>query len=396
MTPTDTKQQVTPAADRAKRLSRLIELDPENVSLILEAFDEAVAARAWDLATNCLERARAVGADRHVWLLRQSSLLLAQGDFQATVDLLVTLLGDHQSPIEFRRAASLNVARAMFHLGEHDKARAVLLEGYDVLDFAEMPAQCLWVRTNHRLGDLPNLVRWGRALQAAGNLRPEVAGLLSLVALDCDDLTLAKEWSKVAEAADDAPISMETLTTLASVALADRNVKAALAWSEKAIERNPGEGRVWSIRAFAHLLAQDAAAAQSDFTRAIQLQPEHLGTWHGLGWLYLSQGDARSAEAVFHRAIEQDRNFAESHGGLAVALAAQGQRDEAVRAVSIARGLDPGCLSAHYADALIAGRLTSREALTAWVREVLGDDVHSQRRLAAGWMQGHGAGPQDM
>jgi Tfp pilus assembly protein PilF len=84
--------------------------------------------------------------------------------------------------------------------------------------------------------------------------------------------------------------------------------------------------------------------------------PDHIGTWHGLGWTALFLHDLAGAQAAFQHALELDRNFGESHGGMAVVLARTGQRAAAEEAVEIALRLDRHGMAAHYARAVLDGQ----------------------------------------
>jgi Flp pilus assembly protein TadD len=60
-----------------------------------------------------------------------------------------------------------------------------------------------------------------------------------------------------------------------------------------------------------------------------------------------------AAQAAFERALGLDRNFAETHAGLASVAAIRGQRAEAERLIEVAQRLDPKCLSAQFARSVL-------------------------------------------
>jgi Flp pilus assembly protein TadD len=99
--------------------------------------------------------------------------------------------------------------------------------------------------------------------------------------------------------------------------------------------------------------------------------PDHIGTWHGLGWSQLIQRQMSSARNSFEMALALDRNFAESHGGLAVVLAlennAQGARESAERALR----LDPANLSGRFAQAILQGEVSNPQAFESLARRLL-------------------------
>lgn len=66
-------------------------------------------------------------------------------------------------------------------------------------------------------------------------------------------------------------------------------------------------------------------------------------------------GNLEAAVQAFTAALDIDRNFAENHGALAVALAMQGRAQEADLQVQLAVRLDPAGASAQYAKLLLSG-----------------------------------------
>lgn len=81
---------------------------------------------------------------------------------------------------------------------------------------------------------------------------------------------------------------------------------------------------------------------------------EHIGTWHGLALSLVLQGRLDEAQSLYEQTLEMDRNFAESHGGLAVVLALKQQPELAQQSLDRALGLDKQSFSAAYAQALLA------------------------------------------
>ena len=94
-----------------------------------------------------------------------------------------------------------------------------------------------------------------------------------------------------------------------------------------------------------------------------------MGSWHVLGWTHLLAGELDAAEAVLQHALGLDRNFAESHGGLAAIAALRGRHAEAERGIETALRLNPGCLSAQFARSV----LTSHAGDPAEARRIIRD-----------------------
>lgn len=85
----------------------------------------------------------------------------------------------------------------------------------------------------------------------------------------------------------------------------------------------------------------------------MKLMPSYVGGWHMLAWSQMLRKDLSAAERSFNQALALDRNFAETHGGLAAIDAMKGDTDSARQRLSIARRLDPHCMSAQFAAALL-------------------------------------------
>jgi Flp pilus assembly protein TadD len=68
------------------------------------------------------------------------------------------------------------------------------------------------------------------------------------------------------------------------------------------------------------------------------------------------RGDVLSAGVAFDRALVLDRNFGETHGGLAVIACLQGREADARGSIKRATRLDPQGLSAQYARMLLLQR----------------------------------------
>ena len=97
-------------------------------------------------------------------------------------------------------------------------------------------------------------------------------------------------------------------------------------------------------------------AARHHLELAVTCMPEHIGTWHLLAWVHIMRGDVPSARVAFDRALLLDRNFGETHGGLAVIACLEGREADARASIKRATRLDPRGLSAQYARMLLFQR----------------------------------------
>ena len=85
----------------------------------------------------------------------------------------------------------------------------------------------------------------------------------------------------------------------------------------------------------------------------------------------LITGASSGIGECFARALELDRNFAESHGGLAVVAALSGDAQAARAHAQRALGLDAECVSARYAASLLAGEIRDEATFREVARRLL-------------------------
>jgi len=229
--------------------------------------------------------------------------------------------------------------------------------------------QVLWLRVLHRLGRLDDGVSWAYGNEAG--LAPEALGVASLMAFDAGRTGEAERWSQCAIREDAGPIPIEALITQASLQLAAGDTESARYLIDRALEQNAEDGRTWSTKGFVELLDQHFPLAENAFYRAVRFMPMHIGTWNGLGWTAIMNRKYGEATQAFERALEIDRNFAESHGGLAVAHALCGKVDLARISIARAEGLDKDGLAARYANAILSGEAADSQAIRRLAKRLL-------------------------
>ncbi len=158
---------------------------------------------------------------------------------------------------------------------------------------------------------------------------------------------------------------IEALVVNASLALGRTDAATAIERFNEVLAVNPREGRSWSGLGMASLLRRDLAGAAVQLEQAVRYLPQHIGTWHALGWCKLFSQDLEGAAQAFQTALGLDRNFGESHGGVAVVAAMRGERDVAEAAIERAVRLDPEGLTARYAQMILSGQTADPERFKA-------------------------------
>ena len=90
-----------------------------------------------------------------------------------------------------------------------------------------------------------------------------------------------------------------------------------------------------------------------------------------MAWNQIVTNNIAGAKASFLIALELDRNFAETHGGLAVIAVLEGRHQEAEQEIKVALKLDPQCFSALYARTLLMSRAGHGKVAVKMIEGVL-------------------------
>lgn len=350
------------AALRLKRLQRYVEIDPDNISLLVDLTDAALVVGDVALARGAIQRALDLQPGGGEMLHRLSSVALAEGNYEEAVSLAQRLLAEGNRALGIR----YNLALALVWSGRHAEAKMHLQKLMErVVELPMVPP--LLIRVHHALGEMKEAIALARSF-AERDGGVEVAGMLSLLLIDEGDFVSARKWAENVLAAD--PKNIDALLAAGSAALSEQDPSAACTFLERAVSVAPGNGRAWVGLGLAALLKRDLGVARNQLVRAVQYMPSHIGTWHALAWVELLQGDLDAAEGHFVHVLEMNRNFAESHGGLAAVAAARGDWPAAEERARIARRLDPNSFATHYVDLLkvkVAGDPERRQAFLAQI-----------------------------
>ncbi|WEK48461.1 MAG: tetratricopeptide repeat protein [Candidatus Andeanibacterium colombiense] len=329
------------AQERLERLLSYLDQDPENVPLLRDVAQAAMAAAAMDQAKALYGRLKQLGelseADSNDWAIaamRSGEPKLAAATFAG---LLETAPGD--------QALKFNLAWARSLAGDEEGARSLLDE--ELVDALPQAAQ-LEVHLLHAAGKFDEAAERAKAhLARHGDYSPLLAAT-SVLALDIEDEVLARECAERAGAHPDA------LTTLATLTLGDADPDRARALFERSLTINAQSPRAWVGLGLTDLVAGKSVEAGEKIDRGAELFGDHLGSWIAAGWAYLIAGDLSKARARFEHAVELDGTFAECQGSLAVTEILMGEGEAAKGRVEIALRLDRQCFSAAFANMLLA------------------------------------------
>lgn len=384
-------EPTTTAGELMARLSRLqcfLDQDPDNLNLLADVADLALTCGNLPVARTAIQHGCELRPGNPFFSLRMSSVAIAEGNFDEALQITGSLLdaGHRDAAVRF------NHAFALVHTGVFADARDMLAE----LHAEQVPYPLvvpLLIRVHHYLDEIPEGIALAQSYLDSHPGSGEVAGMLSLLFFDNDDLLQAREWSQRALAS--APNNLDALLAAGGTALGAEDVEEARTALLHAISVDPRNGRAWSNLALADVLQFDLKAAREKLSQALKYMPEHIGTWHVLGWIELLQGDVDAAENCFRQALVIDENFGETHGGLAAVAAMRGNWEEAEKCAKIARRLNPESMSQHYTqvlylqqngqagaamEALKSALLQGKAPAGGNLLEMLGRVVHRQRR----------------
>lgn len=220
---------------------------------------------------------------------------------------------------------------------------------------------------------------------------PETRGLLALLLYENGKNPQSLNAAHESLATD--PDQLDALLACASVQFELKNIAASRkAWLHT-VDRHPQCGRAWAGLAELEFNELEFEAAEEHLRTAISFMPDHIGTWHLLAWIYILRGQSSKARQALDSSYKLDRNFAETHGGLAIVEVMEGFKERAQTSIRRALKLNPNCLSVQYANALLLQGAGETEKATQLLNEVLDrqrpDSVESGRTLLESWLRDH-------
>ena len=353
--------------ERLKRLLSYLAADSGNEQLRADAAEQALSIGEPEIAADLLGAIEGVPGERDSNLLGLAKIQLRQFDeaaklFQALIDK-----GADDPAVKFNLAWSLS-------MGKDFKAALALLSP-DVTK-AIGQAAMLEVQLLHDEGEFERAADAAKTHLAAHPDDSGLAAAVSVLALDIEDLDLAKAC---AEKAGNHP---DAITTLGTLALGQQQPTEAERLFDSALKANEGIPRAWIGRGLARLLEGDPRAA-ADIDRGADLFGDHIGSWIAAGWAHLMAGDIDAARQRFEKALAIDDAFAESHGSLAVIDALEGDKASASKRIEVAKRLDRQCFSSAFAQTLLTANAGRGEAARALFERILETPVNDRGDTAA-------------
>jgi tetratricopeptide (TPR) repeat protein len=333
---------------RLASLTGMLKLDPGNTSLRTQCVDLALSLGKFDEAQAIVHSRLRESPYDAAALFDNATVHIARKQFRDAIPPLKALLsGGHANS-----GVLINLGLSHYCLTEYADARTALQKAYDAGDRSGGLIRLL-VSSLHHVGQLDEAVAIADANANVAREDGALAGVFALAYLDAERAIPAARWAKTALRLN--PDSVDGLVVDGTLQITQMRVAQARQEFNRALELAPQTGRAWLGLGTLALLEKDFVQARHFLDKAVQHLHAHVGTWHMIAWAHLMSGDLDGAAAAFDKSLELNRNFAETHGGIAAVAALRGEREAAERSIAIAQRLDPECLSAIFARAILTG-----------------------------------------
>ncbi len=350
--------------DAFDRCAAFLDADPENPQLLARAIDLSLELGEIERGKQWVGRALSALPSDPYFVYRKGCLELAGGDAAEGERTFRSLVARVSEP-----EPRVRLAYCLLAQGKHQEAKQELAA---ILAHADRipEIRSLYLRALHYLGEVDAAIEYAEAELAKDPRQGPVLAALSTLYVDAGKMAQAQDAArKSMDLGVEAP---DALVTMGTAALGDEDAAEAAGYFRRALEKNPRSGRAWVGHGLAQMLSLDLPAAEASLAAGVQNMPTHVGSWHALAWCQILRQDTAAAEASLNRALELDRNFAETHGGLAVVAVMQGKVDEAKERIRRALGLNDECFSARFAQSLLLRKGGREQAAEQLFRGILG------------------------
>lgn len=353
---------------RHQKLAALLRQDPDNVLLIADAAEAALAEANFASVEEHIAAGVGLEGATKAWRFREASLRIAQRRLTDAVALLEALRDSSPADVSLDH----NLAYVRFLEGRYADCTGLLqpwLDGTRTIELQALgPVAALWLRALHHEGELARA--WAWVERHANNLpTPEVAGIASLIALDLDNEVAAEKLARSVLRVE--PSQLEASIVAATIATARGEGTRAATLLGHAMERHPHQARAWSTLGFAELAGSNHAEAQRHFRKALDFAPADSGSWLGLGWSEVLGRNLEAAQLAFERALEAGADPADAHGAMAVVLALRGEERKGEEQVKLAIQLGGDGMTTKFAQAVLGGSRADMSNVQMLARQIL-------------------------
>lgn len=348
---------------RVKQYEAYAKADPQNGLIWLTLGDLYHQQSRFDEARGCYEKCLALTPETNAARSRLASIFISQHRFDDAEAKLRELIatGDDDP------AVLHNLGLSLYYQKRWQEAETCFEQAH-ARGVSAPECFAYLSRCRHYAGDMQRAIEWCQQWVDARR-DADGQGYLALLHMDNGNMAEAEPLARATLARS--PHNADAAIVAGTASVERQEIKEAAAWFKRVVERQPDNARAWLGIGLVHMYLQQHEQAVEALQRARQLIPENSGTVVTLGWAKLAMRDISGAERVFREAVEVDRNFAESHGGLAVALAMQGKVDAAREAIKVATRLDSRGFGAAFAQSILLKLRGQDERATRLVAALL-------------------------
>ena len=351
-------------------LKKYLQEDSTNEPLLFDLIKLACQLKEFDLAlTSINDFISNNGSSEQLIFNRATVYLLNHQPKSARADLQ-QITANHPEQIP---SVEYNIAFS-FYLERNFTQCLVCLN--NILKFADSVSEIriLLARVLYQQSDLLEANAALVPFLASYQSNAEALGLVAMILLDCNELNQSKICAKNALAIDNT--QYDALLAQATFDLFELKPEKAMIILAKILKTQPTNGRALSLNAQSLMVLHNIDDAKQQFYLSVKYMDNHIGTWHLLGWCEFVGKNSELAKSAFEKALLIDKNFAESHGALAVIAITERNFELANKLIRIAKRLDSQCLSAEYAESLLLEQNGESEKAQELVNSILARDSH--------------------
>lgn len=333
--------------EKINRYKKFLDNDPLNIQLKLDIADLYLKINDKETAsfylTELAEEPLTLDECCHL-----GNLLLKAGNTEQAIIILESLFEHHEDDV----GIALGLAYAYFQSKEYNEALDLIECGiFEQVDQLTAQFYLLKARCYHALSETEAALE---ILDEAVKTHPDnydIFGMISL--LYCDQGQIEKAVALAKQVILQNESQQEALLVLNYASIQDQSIETAKQQAENLIKLNPENGRAWMNLGLSYMLDNHLNEALQAIEKAVEYMPDFIGLWHTKGWCELLSKNTEKAKESFISAFELDRNFAESHGNLAVIAALEKDQEKATYYITRAKRLNPDNFAGNYADILL-------------------------------------------
>ncbi len=334
--------------DKLARYLGFLAADPSNMSLLRDSADLALQINEVDQALGLITRGLDLDPTHPGINYLLATANIQNQKFEEAYTILHKLLGTGIDNPGIR----YNLGLSALYIGRFAEVDATLTTLINETPDAVPHAKVLLARAKHHLGELDEAADLlHEFLTNVDDEHVEANGLLALLYQDRGDNERALAYAKKTLLKN--ANNHEALITLATVTLDNLDLESALQQFENILHMNDNSGRSWLGKGLVELYKNNSIGAEGSLKRCVELMPSHLGSWNALAWAQVVQNKLAEAEQTLLTALETDRNFGDTHGGLACVQLMLGRIEEAAMSQRRAERLDATSFAAQFAKALL-------------------------------------------